>query len=344
MRKIYFSCIALGAALLTACSSDTAGVSDDSIRMPVILAIPVSQQMETRAIGDPGSYEKFVMPKHLYLYLINTNNEGTVDQIITPEGMDATNGYTLDEEKWRKTVISTADFQTTGDSIYRYTDQININLPANRSQGVVYAAMSAEPITVTKSTATSLSDQVRDATFALPSSVADADCGEALKNIYSTPYNLKKTTDASTYYGTVSDYTSNTPHLEIVLYHTAAKLDVNWNVDPSIQSTTNVKSITFTGLSAGGFLFKPMENTTAASRTYSETVTTDPGNQYYGRYETYVLPFAADLDSYTLNMTLTNGVDSKESSPSTTISLGNKQATAIFTPWMLGKIQIKNTW
>ena len=329
--------------LLSACSS-TNPEEGDYTRMPIILAIPVNQGVSTRAAGDPGTYEKFVLPKHLYLYLVSTNNNGT-EVIHTPEGMDATNGYNLDATKWTKTVITTGDFQTTGDSIYRYTDQININLlnSGSRKTGVVYAAMSSEPITVTMGAGTS-TDQIKNATFVLPSSVTDANWGEALKNLYSTPYNLTKKSDANTYYGTVSDYTSNSPHVEMVLYHTAAKLDLNWNVASSIQSTTNVKTIALTGLSRGGYLFRPMENTTSASTTYTHTITTDVGNQWYGRAETYVIPFGSDLNSYTLNMTIKNGVNSGTTTTSQSIQIGNAGKTAVFTPWMLGKVNITKTW
>jgi hypothetical protein len=260
--------------------------------------------------------------------------------------MDATNGYTLDATKRTKTVITAGDFQTTGDSIYRYTDQININLlnSGSRKSGVVYAAMTYDPITVTMGSGTSNTDKIQNATFVLPSSVTDANCGEALKNLYSTPYNLMKKSETSTYYGTVSDYTSNSPHVEMVLYHTAAKLDLNWNVASSIQSTTSVGSIALTGLSRGGYLFRPMENTTAASSTFTHTITTDVGNQWYGREETYVIPFGSDLNSYTLNMTIKNGVNSCTTTTSQSIQIGNAGMTAVFTPWMLGKVNIGTTW
>lgn len=331
--------------MLASCSSDSPGVSDDSIRMPIILAIPVSQEVESRAAGDPGTYEKFTLPKHLYLYLVNTDNDGNEDASpLQPEGTDATNGYALDATKWTKTKITTSDFQATGDSIYRYTDQININLPANRKSGVVYAAMSADPITVTLGTTGTTSEKVKNATFVLPTTVTDANCGEALKNLYSSPYNLMKKSDATSYYGNVSDYTSNSPHVEMVLYHTAAKLDLNWNVASGIQSTTTVKSIEITGLSRGGYLFRPMENTASASTTYSHTITTTTGNQWYGREETYVIPFGSDLNSYTLNMTVTNGVNSNTATKSQAIQIGNAGKTDIFTPWMLGKVNIAKTW
>lgn len=85
---------------------------------------------------------------------------------------------------------------------------------------------------------------------------------EALKNLYSSPYNKLKD---NKYYGVVSDYRSNSPYINMVLYHVASKLDLQWNVDASVQSSVKLSSITLTGLSSGGYLFKPLENTKATS-------------------------------------------------------------------------------
>lgn len=318
--------------LIAACSTSDAGdTTPTTITMPVQLAIPVSNGSLTRTPGDPGAYEKFELPKYLYIYLINTPINGSETKPRTPEGMDPQNGYTLKADKWTKTTTQ----DNNNDSIYIYTDQIRIIIPENRKTGVVYAAMSTVPIKVTYT-----DNDVANATFTLGSNVAKGKESEALKNLYSSPYNLMKDNH---YYGTVSDYNSNSPYINMVLYHVASKLDVQWNVDASVQSSVKLSQITLTGLSGGGKLFKPLENTAPPS-TYDETFTLDDGSQWYGRKATYVIPVKTDGE-YKFPMSLTNSVSGKEI---TTNKATAKPSTTsdVFVPWIYGTVKVteKTQW
>ena len=229
--------LVLGIGTLTACSSTDPSVEDGHVvRMPIVLAIPANNAeltigstgaKATRAEGDPGTYEQFKLPTHLYIYLLNTSIDGSETNVLKPEGMDDKNGYTLKTDKWTKTTTQ----DNNKDSIYTYTDQIRIIIPENRSEGVVYAAMSTVPITVTYTGTT-----VDEATFTLGTEASGKE-SEALKNLYSSPCNLTKD---SKYYGIVNDYKSNSPYINMVLYHVASKLDVQWNVDATVQSSVKL--------------------------------------------------------------------------------------------------------
>ena len=327
-------------ALVASCSSDSTADGDGRmVSMPIVLAIPASNASltaeeahakTTRAEGDPGTYEKFELPKYLYIYLINTPINGTETKVLTPEGMDPQNGYTLKADKWTKTTTQ----DNNKDSIYTYTDQIRIIIPENRKTGVVYAAMSTVPITV-KYTGT----DVDDATFTLGSDAKDKE-SEALKNLYSSPYNLTKNNQ---YYGVVSDYRSNSPYINMVLYHVASKLDLQWNVDASVQSSVKLSSITLTGLSSGGYLFKPLKNTTALS-TYSETFSLDDGSQWYGRRATYVIPVKSTDGNYQFPMTLTNGAKTPNTTTTAKATVTPSAINKVYVPWMLGTVTVKKTW
>lgn len=317
--------------VLTACSSDSdTAPSEQMVSMPIVLAIPASNASltteetnakTTRAEGDPGTYEKFELPKYLYIYLINTSINGT-ETVLTPEGMGK-DGYSLDSKKWTKTTTQ----DNNKDSIYTYTDQIRIIIPENRSKGVVYAAMSTVPIAVTYT-----GNDVADATFSLGSDAKDKE-SEALKNLYSSPYNLTKNNQ---YYGIVNDYNSNSPYINMVLYHVASKLDVQWNVDASVQDKVKLSSITLTGLSSGGYLFKPLENTTATS-PYSETFSLDDGSQWYGRKATYVIPVKSTDGNYQFPMTLTN---SESSIVKTKTATATPSSNTVFVPWIYGTVKV----
>ena len=327
-------------ALVVSCSSDSTADGDGRmVSMPIVLAIPASNASltaeeahakTTRAEGDPGTYEKFELPKYLYIYLINTPINGTETKVLTPEGMDPQNGYTLKADKWTKTTTQ----DNNKDSIYTYTDQIRIIIPENRKTGVVYAAMSTVPITV-KYTGT----DVDDATFTLGKEAKDNE-SEALKNLYSSPYNLTKDNQ---YYGIVNDYNSNSPYINMVLYHVASKLDLQWNVDASVQSSVKLSSITLTGLSSGGYLFKPLENTTALS-TYSETFSLDDGSQWYGRRATYVIPVKSTDGNYQFPMTLTNGAKTPNTTTTAKATVTPSAINKVYVPWMLGTVTVKKTW
>lgn len=181
--------------------------------------------------------------------------EGMFDQVFT------SGGYRLKPENWVK--VTTSDYQK--DSVYTYTGKIGIIIPEDRSAGVVYAAMSSVPITVSYT-----GNDVANAGFILGSE-ATGNEGEALKNLYSSPYNLLNVDKK--YYGTVNDFGTNSPYIDMVLYHVGAKFDMQWNVDTSMQHHVMLSKITLKGLSGGGKLFKPLENTAASTATYSETCT-----------------------------------------------------------------------
>lgn len=322
----------------SSCSSDTDTADGGRmISMPIVLAIPANNAelttgttgaKATRAEGDPGTYEKFELPKYLYIYLINTSINGDKTDVLKPEGMSWEDGYSLDPKKWTKTTTK----DNNKDSIYTYTDQIRIIIPENRKTGVVYAVMSTVPITVTYT-----GTNVADATFTLGDGVSNK--SEALKNLYSSPYNLTKNNQ---YYGIVSDYNSNSPYINMVLYHVASKLDVQWNVDATVQDKVKLSKITLTGLSSSGKLFKPLENTSPAS-TYDETFSLDEGSRWYGRKATYVIPVQTDGE-YQFPMTLTNSVSGKDNTIKATATPSSPSTPAVFVPWIYGTVKVKNQW
>lgn len=337
----------IGALLVTACSSSDPSSEDGRmVRMPIVLAIPANDASltagaagakATRAEGDPGTYEKFELPKYLYIYLLNTSIDGTRTTLLEPEGMNGATGYPLGKDKWVKTTTQ----DSNKDSIYTYTDEIRIIIPEDRSKGVVYAAMSTVPITVSgvpeRSTLTDATT-IENATFTLGSDATGKE-GEALKNLYSSPYNLKNAN--GDYYGQVSDYATNSPYINMVLYHVGAKLDLQWNVDASVQDKVKLSKIELTGLSSGGCLFKPLENTSASTPPYTETFTLDAGSQWYGRQATYVIPVKTD-GSYKFPMTLTNSMSGQPTS--TTATATPSTTNSVFVPWIYGTIKVKKSF
>ena len=223
---------------------------------------PASTLAVTRALGDPGTYEQFHLPQYIYLFLCNESTNGT-KSVIYQKIEIPDNELT---SSWEKTVSGT-------DSIYTYKGNVSINLPLNRSKGKIYAAASYIQLHTSNVTSSDMKEDTKSNHLSFncerPSkfgdsnypreyineskTYTDANYGteDAVKNIifsnitlrnnmqdvYSTPYN-KKDADGN-YYGTITDYASNVPNINIVLYHVATKVDVQWSIDEDYQGTAD---------------------------------------------------------------------------------------------------------
>ena len=301
----------LGAVAFISCSSDkdAADNSPSQARMPIQLTIPAGNGYLTRVIGDPGSYEHFELPRHLYLYIISTKTDDSKELIaFAPDYHQS-----LDPAKWQKEVNAAGGYPSFGDSLYRYSGSLSVMLPTNRKSAVVYAVLSAEPLTIgTPSTAAP-----EDLTFTVEQKNGSY---TYLRDIYSTPYNLGKNGTAvsagNDYYGTVLNYTSNVPTLNLMLYHVAAKVDVTWNIAAEAQPTLQMTSVgmrrlmnetTTTTCGVGqALLFRPTENVVTESAPLGSNLSlssaADVDCYFYGRAYAYVIPYKYD-GAYRTSMT-----------------------------------------
>ena len=244
----------MAAAFVTSCSDDDSlalrGL--ETVEMPISISIPAegfvnptdvgigneepaSALAVTRALGDPGEAETFALPKFLYIYLVSTSSSNSTQVIFKKQ--------VVNPEDWK---LSTPGGNTNGhflakDGLYVYQGHLSINLPLNRKEGRVYVVASnldlddsgsANPKynLVTDVSSWSSSKDVEDGvTFTNQSSLRNN-----MQNLYSSPYNLK---NDGNYYGTIKDYASNVPHIDMVLYHVATKIDLQWTIDEQFQGT-----------------------------------------------------------------------------------------------------------
>lgn len=277
--RLYLLAIVLAVAFVTSCSDDDSLASRglETVEMPISISIPaegfvnptdvgIGEETPTRATratrapGDPGTYEQFHLPRYIYLFLCNESTNGT-KSVIYQKIEIPDNELT---SSWEKTVSGT-------DSIYTYKGNVSINLPLNRSKGKIYAAASYIPLHTTNASSSMSEDKNSNHlsfNCAMPSEFGGSNTREyinesktytddtygtedAVKNIifsnitlrnnmqdvYSTPYN--KTDNKGDYYGTITDYASNVPNINIVLYHVATKVDVQWSIDEHYQGTAD---------------------------------------------------------------------------------------------------------
>lgn len=331
----------LGIGALAACSSTDPSVEDDHVvRMPVNLFIPATDASlvgtgnagakATRAEGDPGTYEKFKLPTYSYIYIITKDDNDKDFVTLSTNQLKGT---------WKKERYE-GSLATANDSVYRYEGYIDVYLPDKRKpQGAVYAALSAVELpdlpTGNESTVNSYTgEDVKNFQFTM-----NDDIQKEIQNIYSTPYNY---TINSTYYGTLYNMNTVNPSINIVLYHIASKLDVQWNVASDIQSSVRLTNLTLTTPQPKEcYIFKPLMNKATSTQTHVESIGLDAGSQWYGRAYRYVIPVVGSDGNYTFTMTLSNG--SSANAKSNTISAGAINTSQPFTPWMLGTISVK-TW
>lgn len=313
--------------LIVSCSTSDDAEDGDYVRMPVTLYIPASDEPPTTRVGDPGTYEQFKLPRYAYIYIICKSPTG---EDIVVRSTPQLNG------SWTKTHYAGA-MATSGDSVYQYNGNIEVRLPVGRTAtGKVYVALSTvalnglptgnEGYVTTGETETT----VQNYQFTL-----NDETRAELANIYSTPYNYRP--DGVTYYGTMNDINTLTPSIEIVLYHVAAKLDLLWNVDASIQQTTAVNKIKLSLPDVQScYIFRPLDN--SQTETFTDSIVTTKGTQWYGRDYRYIIPVAGSDGTYTFDADLTTTSGSR----STTVNAGIINRAQPFTPWMRGTITVSN--
>ncbi len=337
IRKTIALLFGIGMLLLSSCSSSDSPSDDEHIvRMPVNLYIPATDAnlvgtgaagaKSTRAEGDPGTYEKFKLPTYSYIYIITKDDNDNDYVTLSTTQLKGT---------WKKERYQGA-LATANDSVYRYEGYIDVYLPDQRKPtGAVYAALSSVELPgLPTGNESTLNTYTESDVKAFQFTMSDAIQAE-IQNIYSTPYNYNIN---STYYGTLYNMNTVNPSINIVLYHIASKLDVQWNVATGIQSSVKLTNLTLTTPQPTKcYIFKPLENTATANHT--ESITLDAGSQWYGRAYRYVIPVAGSDGKYTFTMTFNNGSSSKSNS----IVAGTINQNQPFTPWMLGVINVK-TW
>ena len=243
----------MAAAFVTSCSDDDSLASRglETVEMPISISIPAegfvsptdvgigdeepaSALAVTRVLGDPGEAETFALPQYLYIYLVTTTTSNTTQVIFKKQEVKP--------EDWK---LSTSGGNTNGhfsakDGLYVYQGHLSINLPLNRKEGRVYVVASnldlddsgtdnKYNLVTDVSSWSSFKDVEDGVTFTNQSSLRSN-----MQNLYSSPYNLK---NEGNYYGTIKDYASNVPHIDMVLYHVAAKVDLQWTIDEQFQGT-----------------------------------------------------------------------------------------------------------
>ena len=316
---------------------------------------------ESRAYGDPGTYEKFGFPRYFYIYVVGfTDPEGAYPEASggTVIPLQDAGGHDVnrldigeDPEVWLKYLMTVDPPQTLLDSIYGSTQYISLSTSAAFTKLRLYVAASPTPLKYNGhelGVKVDEDDQVFKTGEKNETDVLNLkfDVDNALKarlqDLYSSPYNYAPGGEPyrSSYYYTITDPTAK---IEItrILYHVASKVDVMWNVAPEQQSTLQLSYIQARKLKQKDcLLFRPVENTwtsTDDANNYSlELMKDDIGRQWYGREYFYTI-FYKNENKFDVNLHILKNGDSPATYEATGYNLRIRKnmatASTIFVPW-----------
>lgn len=348
--------LAVSAMMLPACSEHDEADSQLTLSLDVIL--PVNSAVETtRTIGDPGLAEFFERPNHLYLYLAIGEPKTPADNPVYLYH------YETGQDRWTRSADSLI-FQSSMSMDVSWDKTIPLK---EDMKCRAYMVASFDPIMTDKIIACNSVHKVAnmnekellDLKF-YASSSSNNYRTPSLRDVYSTPYNLSEgwglmanaDADRTGYYGTVSDIRvigdAGIIKVSDTLYHTAAKIDFQWNAKDPVQANKMVNAIVNNAPSLG-YLFRPA--CTANDGTYrkvlldggdipsgvndlnndhqaryANAMSVNVGNQWSGRAYTYV------LQPGNLNYTLTT-TEGGTHDHTTTRPNSNGMTNEIFAAW-----------
>ena len=228
---------------------------------------------KTRATGDPGNDDGFVAPNYIYAFFCVDNEVQDYREITVAHSGE--NAWTDPDQN---NVIT-----------YKTPLIFSANNPTDATSARVYIVASKTPLkgvgvtnpipTITTGTTTeeNVKDFKYDVQSVVTSNIAKDDSQQFLRDLYSTPWQSNET-----FVGKLTD-----PYQDVILYHTAAKVDLQWNSTAKITGDVKVNNVYSTNLS----LFKPTANTSATTANYTVTSTLEADRFNYGRQVFYLPQF-----------------------------------------------------
>ena len=334
--------------LLTGCHEE---VEQRMAQLDISLCLPANEVIHRegmgprRVMGDPGLTEQFELPQYAYIFVMKQESGG-VWSVWRCEKKD------LNTFQWVKRRYN-GFWDINNDSIFQYRERIVFPLQKELPVGKVYTICSNVDLDLDSDgkdwdEVTDLDDVLN-----LKFNTSSATIQRNLQNIYSTPYNYAPTGD---YYCSFDCSSGNSFHVDMLLYHVAAKVDLKWNVEDSVRinKTDPAEGVRLTYLEARrlfngyAYCFKPMKNMLSAMPGSGEgydiadiVIPTAEGLWWEGRSYFYTIPYfvSGDADYFPLQMLLgTNGT--KESAGYQLTLKQPMDTSAVFVPWLRGDFKL----
>ena len=358
------------AVALPSCSDDeatTIELQNVTLRMDVTLQAESgsnsAEASATRTPGDPGRTEFFERPTLLHLFM-------AVGDATTPES-NPVYWYTFNTtaDQWQRTADSLY-FQTKdgNSSVLQRDIQVDRSVfqsATSEQQVRAYMLATFDGITfdgISQSGTEHLCSVKEADLLNVPIYAAGLDGkyeSVSLRDVYSSPWNLRlvggefakmtsPATDRTDYYGTATAKDDESVTFQMTLYHTAAKVDFQWNATSDVQANVMQWAL-LTNCPKQGYAFRLTEqvattasygkvlldgSTTAGSADitaddsnsghaarYADATTASVGNQWNGRAYTYILQ-PGDL-SYSIRTSGSSGSAGKTYTGTAAISGSN---------------------
>lgn len=215
----------------------------------------------TRATGDPGLDEEMGLPSYIhYVWCVGGGVAKIGNITVSGNGKDK---WTTSDDK----VIST------------YGTPLTFNVDSEKKDADKHLYVVASNVDLSSCfsgiTTSSTEDYVKALLYSIQTPTDQAASQIFLRDLYSTPW---KSSTAFT--GDVTDI-----YQDIVLYHTAAKVDLKWNNATAMTGNVSVNNVRSTNLS----FFTPAANANTGTADYTVRSTLTVGTQYNGR-QVYYLP------------------------------------------------------
>lgn len=328
------------ALLWTGCRAERE--NEPTIEAPFSLSIclPVDEVHNSgyhaprRVMGDPGMTETFALPKYIYIFVVK---EFAADTWKVWEILEET----ATPENWEKQYYS-GPLMGNRDSVYRFNRKIIMPLVGQAFDGRIYAMASSKKLTFDATISNTPGYESTEAELLnLKFKTSPDSIQENLQNIYSTPYNYVVD---DKYYGSFSSITHQVPYVYLMLYHVAAKVDINWNVPDSVRIKAEpAEAVRLTYMKAcnmfnrNAYCFKPMSNTDAGPVTSTDSVTiitpADEGLWWEGRSYFYTIPYTTPgrAGHFPLQMKMGTNDSTKYYKPTIYLNIENDTT---FVPWL----------
>ena len=333
-------------AVLVSCNQDV----EQPAQLDMTLCLPANEIIHRaggprRVMGDPGLVEQFELPKYAYVFVMK-NEDGNTWEVWKSQKME------LNTSQWVKTRYNGA-LDTRHDSIFRYSERIVFPLHKERPMGRVYTICSNMDLNFDSDgkdwdELSDLEDLLNLKFNTKPDSIQ-----ENLQNIYSTPYNYAPAGD---YYCSFDCSTGFSYHVDMLLYHVAAKVDIKWNVADSVRIKSNpAEAVRLTYMEARrlfdgyAYCFKPMKNElpslpgSGEGYTVANIVTPlDEGLWWEGRSYFYTIPYyvSGEANYFPLQMLMgTNGETKNDAGYELTLKQ-MMDTSSVFVPWLRGDFKL----
>ena len=318
MKNFFYLIMGFLSFLLWGSCSSGDEAEDEPLYMPIHLYVAVGEGGPTgRTPGDPGMPENYQLPRYLYAYFVQ-KEAGTAPAVHSMTVVKEK----LDPRLWKEVPNPNMKglFAYEGNLLMFLSKK---NIEATNLSGIeteesrVYAITSYDPLVFDEPKSCS---EVPNLQLDLAKNPSDLD----LLNVYANPLGEPSHTN-----GAVTKKGKFLYETQLTCYHVAARIDIQWDINPDLHDTYKLKDIQLNDVPQKGYFFKHTQNVETPGHTLTMGKIT-PGNQWFGRHVFYAFDTKEVDCSYWLDK---KGAETSQKIDKTYNSPTQGTASAVFSSW-----------